>query len=138
MVFSCVYLCLNHLVDRILLSGLEFFGRHGCHDAERELGQRFLVDIEIECDLQAAGETDDPAESVDYVVLYNNAKEIVEGESVSLLETLAHRIALSALQDERVQSAWVRVRKPHIALPGRLDYVGVEVTRARDGATFDA
>jgi dihydroneopterin aldolase len=125
-------------VDRILLSGLEFFGRHGCHNAERELGQRFLIDIEIECDLRAAGEADDIVESVDYVALYDKAKELVEGEPVSLLETLAHRIAMFALENERVQSAWVRVRKPHIALPGRLDYVGVEVTRERDGETSDA
>jgi hypothetical protein len=28
-------------MDRILLNGLVFFGRHGCLDAERELGQKF-------------------------------------------------------------------------------------------------
>lgn len=62
-------------VDRVLLNGLEFFGRHGCHEAERQLGQKFLIDIEVECDLSAACESDDLNDSLDYVSLYNAAKE---------------------------------------------------------------
>lgn len=124
-------------MDRILLNGLEFFGKHGCHEAERELGQRFLVDIELECDLTDACASDDLQDSVDYVAIYNAARDIMEGERVQLLETLAGRIADFALQDARVASAWVQVRKPHISLPGHLNYVGVEVTRERDGNDDD-
>ena len=32
----------------VSIHGLEAFGRHGVHDAERELGQRFVVDLELE------------------------------------------------------------------------------------------
>jgi dihydroneopterin aldolase len=120
-------------MDRILLNGLVFYGRHGCHEAERELGQKFLVDIELECDLSLAGQSDDVADTIDYVAIYNAARDIVEGEPAQLLESLAQRIADFALQDERVESAWVRLRKPHIALPGSLDYIGIEITRGRDG-----
>ncbi len=119
-------------MDRILLNGLVFFGRHGCHQAERELGQKFLVDIELECDLSAACASDDMADTVDYVALYNEAREVIEGESATLLESLAGRIADFALQDERVVSAWVRIRKPHVAMPGALDYLGIEITRGRE------
>jgi len=119
-------------MDRILLNGLTFFGRHGCHAAEKELGQKFVVDIELECDLHAAGHSDDLSDTLDYVAVYNAARDIVQGEPVQLLETLAQRIADFALRDERVLSAWVRVRKPQIALPGALDYIGVEITRERD------
>lgn len=119
-------------MDRILLNGLVFFGKHGCHAAENELGQKFLVDIELECDLRAAGESDSLDDTLDYVAIYNHAREVMEGESVKLLEHLAQRIADFALLDERVVSAWVRLRKPHIALPGALDFVGVEITRTRD------
>lgn len=119
-------------MDRILLNGLIFFGRHGCHDAEKELGQKFTVDIELECDLRRASQTDSLDDTVDYVAVYNAAREIIEGESVQLLEGLAERIALFALGDDKVHSAWVRIRKPHVALPGALDYLGVEVTRSRD------
>ena len=118
-------------MDRILLNGLVFFGKHGCHDAERELGQKFLVDIELECDLRAACESDSLDDTLDYVAIYNHAREVMEGESAQLLEHLAQRIADFALIDERVLSAWVRLRKPHIALPGALDFIGIEITRTR-------
>lgn len=80
-------------MDRILLNGLIFFGRHGCHEAEKQLGQKFIVDIELECDLRAAGNSDALEDTIDYVAIYNAAREIIEGEPAQLLESLAQRIA---------------------------------------------
>ena len=34
--------------DRIILDGMVFYGYHGVNQAERELGQRFVVDVELE------------------------------------------------------------------------------------------
>ena len=119
-------------MDRILLNGLVFFGRHGCHDAERELGQKFTVDIELECDLSASCQSDRLEDTVDYIAIYNAAREVMEGEPAQLLESLAQRIADFALQDDKVESAWVRIRKPYVAIPGTIDYLGVEITRGRD------
>lgn len=124
-------------MDRILLNGLVFFGKHGCHAAENELGQKFLVDIELEFDLHAAGESDALEDTLDYVTIYNHARDVIEGEPAKLLEHLAQRIADFCLLDERVASAWVRIRKPHIALPGALDYIGIEITRSRDDIEED-
>src|SRR5439155_16877726 len=45
--------------DRILLDGMVFYGYHGTLPAERELGQRFVVDVALHCDLRAAGLADD-------------------------------------------------------------------------------
>jgi dihydroneopterin aldolase len=125
-------------MDRFLLNGLVFFGKHGCHAAENELGQKFVVDIELECDLRAAGTSDDLNDTIDYVAIYNHAQQVLEGEPAKLLEHLAQRIADFCLIDNRVLSAWVRLRKPQIALPGVLDYIGVEITRSReDDAELD-
>ena len=124
-------------MDRILLNGLTFFGRHGCHPAERELGQKFLVDIELECDVSEAGQSDALADTIDYVSIYEAAREIMEGDSAQLLESLAQRIADYALEDERVQSAWVRIRKPHVALPTPVESLGVEITREREDVDSD-
>ena len=121
-------------MDKILLSGLEFFGRHGCHAAERELGQRFLIDIELECDLTAAGQSDSLEDTIDYVAILFAAREIVEGESAMLLEHLGARIADAALQDRRVQRARVRLRKPHVAMPVPLEFLGVEIVREQSAA----
>lgn len=118
-------------MDRILLKGLTFFGRHGCHAAERELGQKFVVDITLDCDLRAAGASDDLNDTLNYVAIYEEAQSIVEGEPAMLLEHIAEKIARAALEHELVQSVTVRIRKPHIALPAELEYLGVEITRQR-------
>jgi len=118
-------------MDKILLQGLVFFGRHGCHQAERDLGQKFTVDIEMSSDLSLACATDKMDDTVDYVAVYNATREIIEGESAWLLESLASRIADFCLQDERVRDVRVRIRKPHVAMPGALDYLGIEIFRGR-------
>lgn len=124
-------------MDRILLKGLTFFGRHGCHAAENELGQKFIVDITLDCDLRRAGETDDLNDTLNYVAIYEAAKSIVEGEPAALLEHIAEKIARASLGHEMVQSVTVRMRKPHIALPVALEYLGVEITRRRGDESKD-
>jgi dihydroneopterin aldolase len=119
-------------MDRILLQGLTFFGRHGCHAAENELGQKFIVDITLECDLRAAGASDALDDTLNYIAIYEAAKSIVEGEPAQLLEHIAERIASASLEHQLVHSVTVRIRKPHIALPVALEFLGVEITRQRD------
>ncbi len=119
-------------MDKILLQGLVFFGRHGCHQAERELGQKFTVDIEMSSDLSLACATDKMENTVDYVAVYYATRDIIEGESAFLLESLAQRIADFCLKDNRVLDCRVRIRKPHVAMPGALDYLGIEIFRQKD------
>ena len=103
--------------DRIMLEGMIFFGHHGTLPAERELGQRFVVDIELFCDLQPAGLSDDLTETVDYSEVYRQAREVVEGEPVNLTETVAERIAASVLERHpQVEGIQVRVSKPNVRL----------------------
>lgn len=119
--------------DRIVLEGMQFFGYHGTLAAERDLGQRFLVDVELRCDLRAAGEADDLMKTVDYSQVYHRAREIVEGPPVSLTETVAERIAASVLQEHpTVESVRVRVSKPQVRLEGGvLTGSTVEIVRYR-------
>ena len=78
--------------DKIKVTGVEALGYHGLYDSEREIGQPFIVDVELSLDLEKAGKTDDLSYSVDYndiAVLIHN--EIV-APPMKLLETLAERI----------------------------------------------
>jgi dihydroneopterin aldolase len=103
--------------DKILLEGMIFHGRHGTLSAERELGQPFVVDIELRLDLQPAGLSDDLAQTVDYSEVHRQAKEIVEGSPVSLTETLAERIAGTLLEGySTVEAVRVKVAKPNVRL----------------------
>ncbi len=120
--------------DRILLEGMIFHGRHGTLPAERELGQPFVVDIELRLDLQAAGLSDDLTQTVDYSEVHRQAKEIVEGPPVSLTETVAERIAGAVLEDHpAVETVRVKVAKPNVRLDDTvLTGSAVEIVRRRD------
>jgi 7,8-dihydroneopterin aldolase/epimerase/oxygenase len=120
--------------DRILLEGMIFHGRHGTLPAERELGQPFVVDIELRLDLQAAGLSDDLTQTVDYSEVHRQAKEIVEGPPVSLTETVAERIAGAVMENYlEVEAIRVKVAKPNVRLDNTvLTGSAVEIVRRRD------
>lgn len=118
-------------MDKILLSGLEFFGKHGCYGPEREAGQRFVVDIEVSADLQRAADSDDLNDTINYVEIFNYAKSVIEGESAFLLEHLAGKIGDFVLTYEQTSSVMVRLRKPHVAVNGTFDFLGVEIVRTK-------
>ena len=118
--------------DRIRLQGMVFYGFHGVEPAERQVGQRFVVDLEVDRDLRAAGVSDDVADTVNYSRLYRAVQEIAEGPSRNLLENLAEAIAQRVLDSFDVESVRVRVKKPEAPIRGSvLSYAGVEVFRKR-------
>lgn len=119
--------------DKLLLRGLRLFGRHGVLRCERELGQQFVVDVEVETDVSIAGRTDDVKDTADYVQLFDIAKRIVQGRPKQLVECVATEIAHDILKDiDRVDAVLVRIVKPHVALPGQLSDIGVEICRRRE------
>lgn len=121
------------MTRRIALRGLGFYGHHGAYRHERQLGQPFLVDIEIEYDFRAAAAKDDVRDAVDYRRAYRIAREIFEGDSMRLLETLAERLAQALLAAfVQAQGVRVRVRKPHAPLGGPAEGVEAEVLLVRD------
>lgn len=115
----------------ILLRGLEVFGRHGALPAERELGQRFVVDLALTVDPCPATATDALADTVDYAALADAVAAIVAGPRVALLERLAERIAQAALAAPSAVAVEVTVRKPHVALAHTLTEAAVSLRRAR-------
>lgn len=116
--------------DKLLLQNMMFYGFHGVYEHERELGQRFYVDVELTLDMTKAIEADDLVQTLDYVTVYDQVKAIVENQKFQLVETLAGRIAQVLLHDP-VNTATVRVRKSGVPLPGQVDFLQVEVTRSK-------
>jgi dihydroneopterin aldolase len=117
-------------VDRIRLEGMVFTGKHGVTDAERARSQRFTVDIELESNLARVARSDRLEDTVDYRRVRAIAKEVIEGDSAHLIETLASRIARKALQVPRVESITVTVTKrPQSMAP--IDGAAVVIRRTR-------
>jgi dihydroneopterin aldolase len=117
--------------DRIELTGLRVRGHHGVFEHERRDGQDFVVDVALEVDTRAAAASDDLAETVDYGALAQALAEVVAGDAVDLLETLAERLAQVCLGDERVAAATVTVHKPQAPIPLAFGDVTVTIRRTR-------
>jgi 7,8-dihydroneopterin aldolase/epimerase/oxygenase len=110
---------------------MSFHGRHGVRDAERERPQEFKVDIEVDCDLSRPGISDRIEDTVDYREVRAIAKEVIEGESQKLLETLAARIAERVLQLQNVAGVSVRIaKKPESMQPIGAAAIRINRTRA--------
>lgn len=118
-------------MDKILLNGAHFFGRHGVSNEEQQVGGRYVVDIELTCDLGRAGKSDDLAHTISYSEVYRVAREIVEGKSVRLVETLAEAIAQTLLTRFPADAVLVRVKKQPPPTAGIIDSAGVEIFRER-------
>ena len=117
-------------MDRILLQGMVFSGRHGVTDAERARSQRFTVDIEVETSVSRAGRSDRITDTVDYRRLQTIAKEVIGGESAHLIEALAERIAARALEVPGVRAVSVRVVKRPVRMRP-IDAAAVQIRRTR-------
>jgi dihydroneopterin aldolase len=117
--------------DRIALRGLLVRGHHGVFEFERAEGQDFIVDVTLDVDTSAAAASDDLADTVDYGALALTIAGIVSGEPVSLLETLAQRIATACLAAPRVESVEVSVHKPAAPIPLTFNDVVVTIVRKK-------
>lgn len=118
-------------MDIIRLKNITFYAHHGYYEAERELGQKFEVDIELHCDLSLATESDDLKQTVDYQAIYKIAKDTFENYKFKLIETVAQKIASRILQLSGISDVRIRVRKPNVPLNGLLDYVEIEIFREK-------
>lgn len=117
--------------DRIALRGLVARGRHGVLPEERRDGQEFVVDAVLELDVRGAAATDDLARTVHYGELARALADVVRGEPVDLVETLAERLARVCVADPRVEAAEVTVHKPAAPIAESFGDVAVTLRRTR-------
>ena len=112
----------------IRLANCAFFARHGVHDEEKFLGQRFFVDAELEVERGEALETDSIDGTVNYGEAFKAIEEIVTGTRRHLIEALALDVAKAlTARFPQVRLARITVRKPSAPVQGILDHVEVMV-----------
>jgi dihydroneopterin aldolase len=106
---------------------LRLFGHHGVEEDERERGQDFLFDVEL--DVGERGASDEFAEAVDYREVARVVQTVSGEHRYALLEALATAIADELERRFAPERLHVRVRKPEIKPAGLEGTVGVTVSR---------
>jgi dihydroneopterin aldolase len=106
---------------------LRVFGRHGVHEEERERGQDFLFDVELE--VRERGTSDRLEDAVDYVEVAQTVRQVSDAQQYALLEALASAIADELERRFSPERLRVRVRKPEVRPAGLEGTVAATVTR---------
>ena len=115
----------------IRIEQMEFYSFHGCFEEERIVGNRFIVDLEMETDMSHACETDQIADTLNYQTAYDLIKEAMKTNSY-LLEHIACRILDSLFSKfPELEKASVKVSKMNPPMGGKIKSVSVEISRSR-------
>ncbi len=119
------------MTDRIDLTGIEVWARHGVLPEEKTRDQLFVVDLEVHFDTSRAAVSDDLDDTIDYGTIAQAIHDLVTAESHNLIETVADRVATRVLEDARVQRVIVTVHKPQAPIAVPFGDVSVTVDRTR-------
>ena len=116
-------------MDKIILKGIQFHGYHGVAEAERQLGQKYEIDLELMTDLSAAGRTDDLTRTIDYAQVVQLVIEIGTQRSFQLFEALAETIADAILAQFQIEEVRITLKKLSPPIKPTLTYAGVKIHR---------
>ena len=118
--------------DQIRLSGLSARGYHGVLPFERTEGQLFTADVTLDLGKRGtaiASVTDEIKDAIDYSEVARAVIAVIEGEPVSLIETLAARVGEAVLAFPRVTAVEVTIHKPQAPLDVAFEDVSVTIHR---------
>jgi 7,8-dihydroneopterin aldolase/epimerase/oxygenase len=113
----------------IEISGLSLYTNHGVTAAEREIGQRLVLDLRLEVGECDATVTDMVEDTVDYAVVCERVALVAQQRSYRTLERLCSAVADRLLADFDAEEVWVKATKPEPPIPLAVEEVSVEVWR---------
>jgi len=120
------------LAGRVIIEQLEVHAYHGWHAHEKEFGQPFTVDLELEADLGREADSDDLNDALDYAAVVRITRELFVEKRYKLVEAAAAALARGVLGHfPRVDAVHVRVRKLKPPIPERIAAVGIDLRLAR-------
>ena len=117
----------------IEIAGLSLYTHHGVSEAEREVGQRLVLDLRMDLGETDATVTDSVEDTVDYAEVCQLVALIAQQRSHKTLERLCSTIADRLLSDYDLEGVWVKASKPEPPIPLSVEEVSVEVWREAEG-----
>lgn len=119
-------------MGKILIEKMEFYAFHGHYEEEQIVGNRFLVDLEMETDMSTPALSDELDDAVNYQAAYQLVKSEMKKKS-RLLENIAHRILESLFRElPGIKNATVVIRKMNPPMGGQMRAVSVQMSKSRD------
>jgi dihydroneopterin aldolase len=117
--------------DKIIIRKLELYASIGVSAAEREVGQRLLVNVEVGYDLAAAGQSDQITDTISYSKLARTVQEVGTTISCLLLEYMAEQMAQTLLERFPINDVRLQVLKTPPPTNMMIEAAGVEIYRQR-------
>jgi 7,8-dihydroneopterin aldolase/epimerase/oxygenase len=117
----------------IEIAGLSLYTHHGVSEAEREVGQRLVLDLRLDVGETDATVTDSIEDTVDYAEVCQLVALVAQQRSHRTLERLCSTIADRLLSDYDLEGVWVKASKPEPPIALSVEEVSVEVWREADG-----
>lgn len=115
----------------ITIENMAFYAYHGCFSEEQSIGTHFLVDVEFEQDSSCAVQSDNLADTVNYLSVYQTVKDEMNVNS-KLIEHLAHRVLQQLLTKySAMQSVSIKIKKMNPPLGGKMQNVAVQMRLER-------
>lgn len=117
-------------MDKIKISDLEIYARHGVYPEETALGQKFLVSLVLETDARPAGFSDDLSLAIDYGNVAHDTNRFLTEHTYKLLEAAAEHLAEKLLLSyPQIQKLTIEIKKPWAPVLLPIDMVSLEITR---------
>ena len=98
---------------------------------EVERRQPFEIDVDVDCDLSAAGSSDDLSNTIDYGGLVAEIQALADDQRYGLLERFASDVAQVVLQHALATATRVTIRKLRPPVPQDLASSGVTIRRQK-------
>ncbi|HEX4436257.1 MAG TPA: dihydroneopterin aldolase [Solirubrobacteraceae bacterium] len=117
----------------IEIAGLSLYTHHGVTEAEREVGQRLVLDLRLDVGETDATVTDSLEDTIDYAEVCQLVALVAQQRSHKTLERLCSTIADRLLADYELEGVWVKAAKPEPPIALSVEEVSVEVWREADG-----
>ena len=115
----------------VILNDIRIYAFHGCMEEEARIGSDYVVNLEVETNMEEASRSDDLDDAIDYVKLL----DIVKNEMLirsKLLEHVVQRIIQQIMKDfAKVNAVEITVAKQNPPIKGDIKEVCVRLKKQR-------
>ena len=122
-------------MDQLRIKDLEVYAYHGVFPTEKELGQRFVLDLWVDYEMTRAARTGDLEASIHYGILAEQLTEWMQAEKIDLIETVAFQLVQKIFESYAfVEKVRLEVKKPWAPVPLPLETCSVTIEREKKRA----